>query len=205
MCFETQRSPEEQEQDCRCCREEAVAASIKLDDLLAAFAPVETTSTARRHCSAISLSWLSDTAVAVVLKQEHAGEVSRRLFVFSCTGCATELQLDKDEVCHVSAELDGCVVLGQQTWSLVRDVPVAVQRVCFSASCNLFIISKGDSETCPEYSEFPCLCGNCLGMQDSSALVPFFHACSMDCCPGVLIFPCPVAIQSVLYLPDRAR
>lgn len=113
----------------QCCREEVVTASIKLDDLLAAFAPEDASSETRRHCSAISLSWLSDTAVAVVLKQEHDGAVSRKLFVFSCTGYATELQLEGDEVCHVSAELDGCVVLGQQTWSLVRDVPVAVKRV----------------------------------------------------------------------------
>lgn len=103
-------------------------ASIKLDDLMAAFAP-EGSSAAQRHCSAISLAWISDTAVTVVLKQEHEGKISRKLFVFSCTGYAAELKLEGDEVCHVSTELDGCVVLGEQTWTLVRDVPVAVQRV----------------------------------------------------------------------------
>jgi hypothetical protein len=107
-----------------------VAASIKLDDLLAAFPrdgdPTETS----RPCSAVSLAWLSDSAVAVVLKQEHAEKTSRRVFVFSCMGYAAELKLKEgDEVCHVSAEMDGCVVLGEHTWTLVRDVPVAIQRV----------------------------------------------------------------------------
>ena len=73
--FAPRNALKNKKQDHRCCREEAVAASIKLDDLLAAFAPVDTTAKTRRHCSAISLSWLSDTAVAVVLKQEHAGDL----------------------------------------------------------------------------------------------------------------------------------
>ena len=105
-----------------------MTASIKLDDMLAALSPEEDSTNARR-CSAISLAWLSDTAVAVVLKQEHSGGVSRKLFIFSCTGYATALPMEGDEVCHVSTEIDGVVVLGHQTWSLVRDVPVAVQRV----------------------------------------------------------------------------
>lgn len=126
-----------------CCREDSVTASVKLDDLMAAFSPEDEPSN-YRPSSAISLAWLSDTAVAVVLKQEHAGGVSRKLVIFSCTGYATTLPID-DEPCHVSAEIDGVVVLGHQTWSLVRDVPVAVQRVCSSfaiiSKCSCYLAS----------------------------------------------------------------
>lgn len=81
-------------------------------------------------CRALDVAWVGDCAVAVLVKQQYpGGHATRQVFVFSAGGHAAEVLLDDDEPCQLAPELDGCVVLGEHTWTLVRDVPMAVQRV----------------------------------------------------------------------------
>ena len=103
---------------------------MQLESLVAmsafAFAPGD----ADAACRPLDVAWLSDTAAAVIVKQEYpGGHATRHAFVCSAGGHAAEVLLDDDEPCQLAAEIDGCVVLGEHSWTLVRDVPMAVQRV----------------------------------------------------------------------------
>jgi hypothetical protein len=128
-----------------------VCASIKLDDLYAASSALQDEAQGTLRCCAISAAWISEAAVALVLKREKSGETSRRLFVFSCTGYGSEVVIDDDDLCHVSPELDGCVAVGEKCWSLIRDVPLAVLRVCCRPWCK---VMSHETMTQPREVEF---------------------------------------------------
>jgi hypothetical protein len=96
--------------------------------------PFEATSGAPA-CQALSLAWIGETAVALVVASRQGDVHESGLFAISTTGSAAELLVDGGDALHVASELDGAVVLGQSTWSLLRAVPAAVQRVwpCLSS------------------------------------------------------------------------
>lgn len=81
-------------------------------------------------CSGLDIAWVSEAAVAVAVAQRHDdGLLTRSLYAVTPVGEAAEILMEADDVCQLASEVDGAVVLGERSWSMLRDVPAAVQRV----------------------------------------------------------------------------
>eukprot|EP00892_Ulva_mutabilis_P002588 jgi/Ulvmu1/1232/UM109_0030.1 len=107
--------------------QEAVSLTVKLESLVA-MSP-EAPAAGEGACRPLDVGWVSDAAAAVIVKRERpGGHATQHVCVCGAGGHAAEVALGDDEPCRLAAEIDGCVVLGEVTWTLVRDVPMAVQR-----------------------------------------------------------------------------
>jgi hypothetical protein len=120
------------------CRDDAIAASVALCDL-GAFKSSGSQLSSLQSYSALDVAWISECSVAVALKHQGGeGRVERNLYAFS--GYATEVHLENDQVCQLFSEIDGCVAVGETTWTFIRDVPLPVKRVRsapYYVTCNL--------------------------------------------------------------------
>lgn len=111
------------------CRDTAAVYSLSILDLPKASSLLPS-GAAPPTCTVLDIAWLEDAALAVAAAVADADGVAlRSLFVVTLAGAAAEVMLEADDVCQVASEVDGAVVLGEQTWSMLRLVPDAVQRV----------------------------------------------------------------------------
>lgn len=138
------------------CREDAIIASVRLRSLVATSAFALAPGDADTACRALDVAWVSDAAAAIIVKQQYpSGHATRHVFVVAAGGYAAEVLLDDDEPCQLAAEIDGCVVLGESTWTLVRDVPMAVQRVCSSPAFPAWICLNLRSSLTKRWTTWP--------------------------------------------------
>lgn len=111
----------------RPCRSAACVASVRLADLQDGAAG-EAVSTDGPSVG-LSMAWVGESALAVVTANRQDDVWVNSVYVMSSGGLAAELLVESGDACQVAAELDGAVVLGDRSWSLLRAVPAAVRRV----------------------------------------------------------------------------
>jgi hypothetical protein len=108
------------------CSASSCSASVRLQDLQ----QVSSLPGGATKCTAIDACWLAESAVLMAMAQRSSdGASARALYAVTAAGHAAEIVLDDDEVCQLAPEIDGAVVLGERSWSLLRDVPACVRRV----------------------------------------------------------------------------